>query len=311
MNRLVLIACMLLCGSGIASAADSVLAETVGALTVRINQLDAESQPGSYADLERLRARQAIAQITEVRSRDRDDAIDNAEVLIKIADISIKIQQLNTQLTQLDRDRDGIYVEASRRDAELARKEAEQLRLKVLAFEEEQANPMLANEQIPEPSQIDDSASQAQTQRVVDAKAKEAELARLEEEITAQMSANANSVLKTKSNNGKNRYTLQGTAFEPGKSKLTVSAKTILKVLAERVKASSKDFIIQGYCDDLGNEKNNIHLTKQRADAVAAVFIAAGIKASRIKAEGLGSSNPVASNKTQAGRAQNRRIEIY
>lgn len=311
MNRLVLIACMLLCGSGIASAADSVLAETVSALTVRVNQLDAESQPGSYADLERLRARQAIAQITEVRSRDRDDAIDNAEVLIKIADISIKIQQLNTQLTQLDRDRDGIYVEASRRDAELARKEAEQLRLKVLAFEEEQANPMLANEQIPEPSQIDDSASQAQTQRVVDAKAKEAELARLEEEITAQMSANANSVLKTKSNNGKNRYTLQGTAFEPGKSKLTVSAKTILKVLAERVKASSKDFIIQGYCDDLGNEKNNIHLTKQRADAVAAVFIAAGIKASRIKAEGLGSSNPVASNKTQAGRAQNRRIEIY
>lgn len=311
MNRLVLIACMLLCGSGIASAADSVLAETVSALTVRVNQLDAESQPGSYADLERLRARQAIAQITEVRSRDRDDAIDNAEVLIKIADISIKIQQLNTQLTQLDRDRDGIYVEASRRDAELARKEAEQLRLKVLAFEEEQANPMLANEQIPEPSQIDDSASQAQTQRVVDAKAKEAELAKLEEEITAQMSANANSVLKTKSNNGKNRYTLQGTAFEPGKSKLTVSAKTILKVLAERVKASSKDFIIQGYCDDLGNEKNNIHLTKQRADAVAAVFIAAGIKASRIKAEGLGSSNPVASNKTQAGRAQNRRIEIY
>ena len=311
MNRLVLIACMLLCGSGIASAADSVLAETVSALTVRVNQLDAESQPGSYADLERLRARQAIAQITEVRSRDRDDAIDNAEVLIKIADISIKIQQLNTQLTQLDRDRDGIYVEASRRDAELARKEAEQLRLKVLAFEEEQANPMLANEQIPEPSQIDDSASQAQTQRVVDAKAKEAELARLEEEITAQMSANANSVLKTKSNNGKNRYTLQGTAFEPGKSKLTVSAKTILKVLAERVKASSKDFIIQGYCDDLGNEKNNIHLTKQRADAVAAVFIAAGLKASRIQAEGLGSSNPVASNKTQAGRAQNRRIEIY
>lgn len=311
MNRLVLIVCMLLFSSGMTSAADSALVETVSALTARVDQLDAESQPGNVADLERLRARQAIAQITEVRSRDRDDAIDNAEVLIKIADISIKMQQLNTQLTQLDRDRDGIYVEASRRDAELARKEAEQLRLKVLAFEEEQANPMLANEQIPEPDQIDVTASQAQTQRVVDAKAKEAELARLEEEITAQMSANANSVLKTKSNNGKNRYTLQGTAFEPGKSKLTASAKTILKVLAERVKASSKDFIIQGYCDDLGNEQNNIQLTKQRADAVAAVFIAAGIKASRIKAEGLGSSNPVASNKTQAGRAQNRRIEIY
>ena len=311
MNRFVILCCMALLGNGIARAADTSVAEVESQLMTNLDRLDRESQPGNYADLERLRARQAASQLTQVRSRDREDAIDTAQVLFKIADFSIKTQQLNAQLIQLDRDRDGIYVEASRRDAELARKEAEQLRLKVLAFEEEQANPLLNTQDLVDANQTEENPSLAQTQRVLDAQAKEAELARLEEEITAQMSANANSVLKTKSNNGKNRYTLQGTAFEPGKSKLTPSAKKILQVLAERVKASSKDFIIQGYCDDLGNEQNNILLTQQRADAVAAVFIAAGMKASRVKAEGLGSRNPVASNKTQAGRAQNRRIEIY
>ena len=311
MKKIIQICCLALLGCDVACAADTNIAEIENQLIMSVDQLDRESQPGNYADLERLRARQAAMQLSEVRSRDREDAIDTAQVLFKIADLSVKTQQLKAQLIQLDRDRDGIYVEASRRDAELARKEAEQLRLKVLAFEEEQGNPLLATTVTEESNQLSDNSSEVQTQRVVDAKAKEAELARLEEEITAQMSANANSVLKTKSNNGKNRYTLQGTAFEPGKSKLTASAKSILKVLAERVKASSKNFIIQGFSDEVGNEQDNILLTQQRADAVAAVFLSAGIKPSRIKSEGLGSRNPVASNKTQAGRAQNRRVEIY
>ena len=311
MKKIILICIGLIFFSSATYAADTAVSEIVNELTRSVDTLDQQAQPGNYADLERLRAHQAISQITQVRSRDREDAIDTAQVLFKIADLSVKTQQLKAQLIQLDRDRDGIYVEASRRDAELARKEAEQLRLKVLAFEEEQGNPLLATTVTEESNQLSDNSSEVQTQRVVDAKAKEAELARLEEEITAQMSANANSVLKTKSNNGKNRYTLQGTAFEPGKSKLTASAKSILKVLAERVKASSKNFIIQGFSDEVGNEQDNILLTQQRADAVAAVFLSAGIKPSRIKSEGLGSRNPVASNKTQAGRAQNRRVEIY
>ncbi|HWS40674.1 MAG TPA: OmpA family protein, partial [Arenimonas sp.] len=65
------------------------------------------------------------------------------------------------------------------------------------------------------------------------------------------------------------------------------------------------------YSDSAGNEQDNIKMTKQRAEAVAAVFLSAGIKASRLNTEGLGSSNPIASNKTPAGRAQNRRVEIY
>ena len=311
MNRIALICCMTMFSSSIARAADTSIAEIQNQLIASVDQLDRESQPGNYADLERLRARQAASQLTQVRSRDREDAIDTAQVLFKIADIAIKTQQLKTQLMQLDRDRDHIYVEASRRDAELARKEAEQLRLQVLAYEEEQANPLLNTDDLIDANQAIEDSSQAQTQRVVDARAKEAELARLEEEITAQMSVNANSVLKTRTINGKNRYTLRGTAFEPGKSKLTTSAKAILTVLAERVRASRKDFVIQGYSDEVGDEQDNIQLTQQRADAVAAVFLSAGIKPSRIKSVGFGSSNPVASNQTQAGRAQNRRVEIY
>jgi outer membrane protein OmpA-like peptidoglycan-associated protein len=301
----------LLLGRVNAQSVEQPVSETVRQLTQVADNLDREAQPANYADLERMRARQAIAQIAEVRTRDRPDAIDNAQVLLRIADFSIKTQLLQTQLVQLDRERDAIYVQASKRDAELARKEAEQLRLKVLAYEEEQAILTANSEQPIDPALNTKDASGVQTQRVADARAKEASLARLEEEITAQMSADPNTVLKMKTVAGKNQYLLMGFAFEPGKSQLTASAKSSLLILAQRVKASSKNFIFKAYSDSAGNEQDNIKMTKQRAEAVAAVFLSAGIIASRLKIEGLGSSNPIASNKTQAGRAQNRRVEIY
>lgn len=67
---------------------------------------------------------------------------------------------------------------------------------------------------------------------------------------------------------------------------------------------------VKGYTDSLGNPDYNVDLSQRRAQAVANALIARGVKAENITAVGYGAANPVATNKTSAGRAQNRRVEL-
>jgi OOP family OmpA-OmpF porin len=60
----------------------------------------------------------------------------------------------------------------------------------------------------------------------------------------------------------------------------------------------------------VGSDKSNLDLSQQRAEAVRDFLIKNGIDAERIEARGYGEAAPVASNDTEAGRQQNRRVEI-
>ena len=89
---------------------------------------------------------------------------------------------------------------------------------------------------------------------------------------------------------------------------------TVLKVYPDC------DVAIQGYTDNTGwknstaeqSVQKNIELSQQRADAVKSYLLASGAAPSQIKSStGLGENNPVASNATKEGQAQNRRVEIY
>ncbi|HVO76437.1 MAG TPA: OmpA family protein, partial [Candidatus Bathyarchaeia archaeon] len=68
---------------------------------------------------------------------------------------------------------------------------------------------------------------------------------------------------------------------------------------------------VAGYTDDVGKDELNRDLSQRRADAVRQYIANAGIRAERLIARGYGASHPVATNKTPAGRAENRRIEIH
>jgi len=68
--------------------------------------------------------------------------------------------------------------------------------------------------------------------------------------------------------------------------------------------------LIEGHTDSIGSDSYNQRLSERRAQAVKGYLVDQGIDGSRIKTEGFGKSKPVASNKTEAGRAQNRRAEI-
>lgn len=67
---------------------------------------------------------------------------------------------------------------------------------------------------------------------------------------------------------------------------------------------------VAGYTDSLGNPNYNVDLSQRRAKAVALELVKNGVAADKVSFIGYGAANPVATNKTAAGRYQNRRVEL-
>ena len=112
-----------------------------------------------------------------------------------------------------------------------------------------------------------------------------------------------------------------GILFATGKNDLSSEAKASLQQLAGVLKGNSDcDVAIQGYTDNQGwknstaeqSAQKNQALSLDRATAVSSYLLALSVPATQIKSvEGFGETNPVASNATKDGQAQNRRVEVY
>jgi K(+)-stimulated pyrophosphate-energized sodium pump len=99
--------------------------------------------------------------------------------------------------------------------------------------------------------------------------------------------------------------------FETGKATLKPESREQLKNIAEILKAyPGTNIKLGGYTDNTGNASANQKLSADRARSVMNELAGLGIAASRMEAEGYGQEHPVASNDTEEGRAQNRRISI-
>ena len=75
-------------------------------------------------------------------------------------------------------------------------------------------------------------------------------------------------------------------------------------------KYDNSTVLVSGHTDSTGSADYNLNLSRERAQSVAAYLQGQGVKSSRFEVMGLGSSNPIASNASANGRAQNRRVEI-
>lgn len=92
---------------------------------------------------------------------------------------------------------------------------------------------------------------------------------------------------------------------------LTPTAKNNLDKLAKVFKENPDTNInIYGYTDSKGSDEYNLKLSDRRAHSVVNYLVSKGISRSRIIAKGMGEADPIASNDTEAGRAQNRRVEF-
>jgi outer membrane protein OmpA-like peptidoglycan-associated protein len=104
---------------------------------------------------------------------------------------------------------------------------------------------------------------------------------------------------------------LEGVNFETGKSELTSESQAILDGVAESLVANDEIKVqVGGHTDNTGSAAVNKRLSAARAAAVRVYLISKGVAAVRLTAVGFGPSKPIASNKTAAGRAQNRRVEL-
>lgn len=98
--------------------------------------------------------------------------------------------------------------------------------------------------------------------------------------------------------------------FATNSTELSTDGKIALMPLVEVLKAHPQSSVdVVGHTDSTGAAEYNMMISKKRAAAVAAYIEEQGIEADRITASGEGEENPIASNDTAEGRAQNRRVD--
>lgn len=99
--------------------------------------------------------------------------------------------------------------------------------------------------------------------------------------------------------------------FATGSANLSEESKEQVKNIAEILKAfPAVNIKIGGYTDNTGNAAANLKLSDARAKAVMNAIVTEGVDKARLEAEGYGQEHPVATNDTEEGRAQNRRIAV-
>jgi outer membrane protein OmpA-like peptidoglycan-associated protein len=99
--------------------------------------------------------------------------------------------------------------------------------------------------------------------------------------------------------------------FPTGSAEMPAAGKALLQQAAVAFKQLPAGTVIEigGYTDNTGDPAANVQLSQQRAEAVRAALVQAGVDPSMLVAKGYGSASPIAGNDTLEGRFRNRRIE--
>ena len=99
--------------------------------------------------------------------------------------------------------------------------------------------------------------------------------------------------------------------FNVNKSSFQAQTIPVLQSIAAILKEyPSANFSIEGHTDSDGKDAANMKLSQERAAAVVGYLVENGIVSSRLASVGFGEAKPIASNKTKAGKANNRRVEV-
>ena len=108
------------------------------------------------------------------------------------------------------------------------------------------------------------------------------------------------------------KYVTHGIYFDTDSDVLKPESAPVIKEISTALyKNPGMKLEVDGYTDSTGDAAHNLDLSKRRAAAVASVLVSQfGIDQNRLASNGFGPSNPIASNDTTDGRAQNRRVEF-
>ena len=112
--------------------------------------------------------------------------------------------------------------------------------------------------------------------------------------------------------NGQIYLTMPGNiTFDSNDANIKPAFQPVLNSIAKVINEYSKTMVqVNGYTDSTGSAATNNSLSLMRANSISNYLRLRGVNGNRIVSNGYGSSNPIASNATAAGREQNRRVEI-
>jgi outer membrane protein OmpA-like peptidoglycan-associated protein len=128
----------------------------------------------------------------------------------------------------------------------------------------------------------------------------------MKQEVVADAAAMGNDISTT------GHVSVYGIYFDTGKSEIKPESDAALSEVAKLLKGDAGLKVnVVGHTDNVGGMESNMKLSQSRADAVVKALTSRyGIDAQRLRAYGVGSLAPVASNKTEDGKAKNRRVEL-
>ncbi len=265
--------------------------EEVDAIARRATSLGARAEEVAEA---RRAARLRREEITR-----RDEAVREAEQTVSTA--SRQIADLRAALNREERAR-----ELAERDAVSANQQLRDLRSEVARLRDEIQTVRAESEE-----------AKIKLARIEGERSAE-ESRRASEQRAAQQRENAAVLKQTLARYGTVRETARGmvlilpeTIWSGARlANLAPQAAATIEPLAALL-ANNPDYqvIIEAHTDNRGDEASLRKLTQDRAESLAASFVAAGVDGARIQANGLGASSPLAPN-TKTGRARNRRTEI-
>ena len=278
MSRLLTIllaACLALASVSVRAADDA----DVARLQARMDTLQADPALGRMAAFEQMEARQAIARLDDARRSERAGMLYVAERRVEIAETAAAAESARRELAALDLQRSELLLQASRRDAERARQEAERLRIQSQIQAEEAERLRLAAEAEAaarsEAEQALTSVAGKQTAQLSAARRKEAALARQEAELLT------GAKLPPSSFESRGEvFVLPAATFASGKSALAEEGKSAAGVLAAYLQIGKRGRVRVEAID------KDAKLAKARAEAVKAALVAGGVPAGQVQAAG-------------------------
>jgi len=229
------------------------------------------------------------------KATDREEMTHLAHLAEKRVEYAVTMAEkamAEKEQEDLEEEKQKVLLDTRQMEIERARKENE---AKQKALEEKAREIELARKQAED--------AQANAMKMKD----EVEMARQKAEALEKQI----SELQAKKTERGLVLTLGDVLFATGKSDLMAGANRTIDKLAEFLRQNpERNLVIEGHTDSVGNDAYNMNLSQQRADAVRMALLSRSIDNHRIITKGYGEGYPVADNTAEAGRQQNRRVEI-
>jgi outer membrane protein OmpA-like peptidoglycan-associated protein len=288
----------------------------------QLNELKSDQELADYAPLAVGEAERALRQAETATgdATNRIHLIYMADRKIQMARVVAQHGQLEQESRRLAEERNAMLVKGSKLEAEMARLDAEQARMMSSARAEDAQR---AREEAMEAQQREAASArdaehaieEAQQARALAASsATEAQLARREADLAVEQA----DTLRKQLENLQLRQTESGVVvtlgdvlFESGETSLREEAMASLVEVVDLLQSEpDKDIRIEGHSDSTGDSETNLGISAQRANAVLDALVSLGVDPGRFTAAGMGEDFPIASNDTEEGRRQNRRVDV-